>query len=226
MTKKNKSDLRFLVKGDDGRHSSTWRLWVTDEGDLYFALREHGGISKISFHKSGICRRAFTQQYHSSSTQDRAMSKWNLPEIPKIGIFKSAPIIIFTFPTNYLSSLNPKIKQPTFCIPPAPEGMTATVLFALTRDYGLKDMHSGEYDDGGLMHWTHLHDGIFLVGYWFHEATEIGDISSPGENGGQTLRFIHPEDKYPNRPITLTTFHGPSDGGYLLIVERGGCVED
>lgn len=73
---KNIADLRFAIKNSSGLVSSIWRLWATRHGDVYLATRSMAKIEKFSFHKSGICRSAFTNEHGTPQTMtDRVMFK-------------------------------------------------------------------------------------------------------------------------------------------------------
>lgn len=54
--------LRFQIAAPDGRCSDVWRVW-TVKNDVYVAPRTKGGEFKISLHKSGKWRLAFTSDY-------------------------------------------------------------------------------------------------------------------------------------------------------------------
>src|SRR5437870_785321 len=67
------NEIRFAVGTQDDLRSSVWRLW-SNKNDLYLAARSTAGLSKISFHASGICRVAVT-----SRTPRAALANWRQP---------------------------------------------------------------------------------------------------------------------------------------------------
>ncbi|MEK7994362.1 MAG: hypothetical protein AAB403_11215 [Planctomycetota bacterium] len=54
--------IRFQVTAPDGRCSDVWRVWNTGT-DVYLAPRAKGGEFKISLHRSGKWRLAFTREH-------------------------------------------------------------------------------------------------------------------------------------------------------------------
>ena len=76
MTSKKNIVLRLAVGDPNGPRSGVWRLWLSN-GEVYLAHNGLGGIGKLSFHSSRICRSAFTQEYGTpKGMTDRAMTKW------------------------------------------------------------------------------------------------------------------------------------------------------
>jgi len=53
------SALRFAVGTPDGPRSSTWRVWVGDDGSAFVSTRTLGGNLRVSLHASGRWRIAF-----------------------------------------------------------------------------------------------------------------------------------------------------------------------
>jgi hypothetical protein len=125
---KNFYDLRFCVRRPDGYTSGLWRLWVTRGGDVFLALRKMAAISKYSFHKSGICRGAFTTQFTdehgtpAALSGDRVISKWRRAPTPARGKGGGSRVAWIAFPTGYLSRLPLENPGEIVCVDAAPEG--------------------------------------------------------------------------------------------------------
>jgi hypothetical protein len=70
------NEIRFAVGSRDDLRSSVWRLWAKGD-DLYLAARSFASQTKISFHRSGICRVAL-----NSISPRPALARWRRgPEI-------------------------------------------------------------------------------------------------------------------------------------------------
>lgn len=74
--------VRFCVGPWKGRYSSVWRVWV-DSDDVYLGVRHLVKYLKISLHRSGKFRAAFTDSYNQKLVEegkdgriDRAFLKW------------------------------------------------------------------------------------------------------------------------------------------------------
>ncbi|HEY5380289.1 MAG TPA: hypothetical protein VIJ78_12240 [Pseudolabrys sp.] len=67
-------EIRFAVGSREDVRSSVWMLW-TNRDDLYLAARSTAGLSKISFHKSGVCRYAVV-----NNIPRPPLVKWRRPQ--------------------------------------------------------------------------------------------------------------------------------------------------
>lgn len=76
----NNNVIRFAVGTRDDLRSSVWSLW-SNRNDLYLAARCFAGISKFSFHQSGIYRFAINSTVErEDDASDRALYKWERPK--------------------------------------------------------------------------------------------------------------------------------------------------
>jgi hypothetical protein len=74
------SIIRFAVGTKEELHSSVWCLW-SNKNDLYLTARSQGGLTKFSFHESGIYRVAINSTVENKdNTIDRARHKWTRPK--------------------------------------------------------------------------------------------------------------------------------------------------
>ncbi len=109
-------EIRFAVGSREHVRSSVWRLWA-NKADLYLAARTTAGLSKISFHKSGICRYAIV------STEPRPPIKaWRRPNEsdPGVTVMFSIAVPAFSLKDAYQDSLPPPNKALLLLGPPAP----------------------------------------------------------------------------------------------------------
>lgn len=101
-----KKGVRFAVSNPTGGHSGIWTIFARDSG-VYFGARSLLGAIKISLHRSGRCRVAFTEEYAKTLIEreilppekDRAFLKWTRPPTPQRGISLVASVI---FPGAFL----------------------------------------------------------------------------------------------------------------------------
>lgn len=70
----NIKEIRFCVGNKKRASSLIWKLFVRND-DVYLLARQMGGSWKISLHKSGICRVAFSNEFEKG--KDRLVLKWN-----------------------------------------------------------------------------------------------------------------------------------------------------
>lgn len=128
-------DFRFGVKRPDGYESSVWKLWSTRQGDVYAAIRSMVRIEKYSFHKSGICRSAFTNEHGTPSTMsDRAMFKWQRSQAAHAGSHGASRVAMIAFPTDFLSRPTQGHKKKIHWIPAAPKSCATFVEFSFTHE--------------------------------------------------------------------------------------------
>lgn len=76
-------ELRFGVGTRSGRQAGIWRIWTRPTGDVYLTLRLPARHFKISLHRSGRWRLAYTGDLaaeEEAQGRDRAPVKWNRPK--------------------------------------------------------------------------------------------------------------------------------------------------
>ena len=114
---------RFAVGALAGPRSSIWRLFSTGS-DVYLTSSK-GGVEKISFHQSRICRRAFISEHGTPpGMSDRVIETWKRNRTPPSGSNLAICVFELLFPTDYLSTaFDPTAKRVTW-ITPAPLHMS------------------------------------------------------------------------------------------------------
>lgn len=107
--------IRFCIGPWNARYSSVWRIW-SDQGsdDVYLGVRELLNYIKISLHKSGKFRAAFTNSYNQKMIEDgrnaeidRAFLKWDKKPFEEKQIMQ---VLDIHFPLSTLS-LNHKPRE-------------------------------------------------------------------------------------------------------------------
>lgn len=80
MSSREVDTIRFGVRSGDFRWSGTWKLWAK-RADVYLVMRMMGRLIKLSLHKSGVWRLAWTgpSGVVSHKSGDRAEMKWKRP---------------------------------------------------------------------------------------------------------------------------------------------------
>jgi hypothetical protein len=85
--------IRVAVGNSTGPRSSVWRIW-TNKNEVYAAHRTLAHIEKLSFHSSGICRRAFTNEQGTTTTMtDRVIDKWRRAEVTLLLLLAFLPLL-------------------------------------------------------------------------------------------------------------------------------------
>lgn len=223
----NVADLRFVVGTPLLGHSSTWRYWVTRHGDIYLAERGTARHFKVSFHRSGMCRYAFTSQHGRPATMaDRLIRRWQRPDIPLAGSGKFARLAWLALPTDYLSRRTVVGVGNSTVIPPAISGAATFIEFGLTRDSRLAIANAmGGAEDRGIASYALAFDDAAAFVRWYHAAWENKDLKMPASHGRPAYRFHASETAHPERPIRLTMQQPTNDKEALLLTELGGCED-
>ena len=84
-------EIRFAVGSKNDLCSSVWRLW-SNKNNLFLAARTTAGLTKISFHESGICRHAVVSQAPRAP-----LSRWTRPERTAQGVTPVFDLIVPAF---------------------------------------------------------------------------------------------------------------------------------
>jgi hypothetical protein len=222
---KNLYDLRFGIRRDDGYTSSIWRLWSTSSGDVYLATRTMGRIEKYSFHKSGICRSAFTKEHGTPpAMSDRALFKWIRAKTPPKGRGGASRVAWIAFPTDFLSRSAEENENSIVWISAAATGGATYLEMAYTRE-SEESVQSAFCENSKCLHsYTPLPGGeAFFVssycGNW-----ENADLRSPPGNGSvfPELLFTQDDPSDTGRPIRIRFGPQPNDGDALTLQELGG----
>jgi hypothetical protein len=95
MASDEKNTIRFAVGSIDEYRSAIWRLWVQGN-DVYLAARVLTGFIKISLHKSGIWRLAWTDAsgVKAQGSMDRVEERWQRPQEFRKGWTQGPAIIV------------------------------------------------------------------------------------------------------------------------------------
>ena len=225
---RNVANLRFAVYDDALGHSNVWRFWATRHGDVYLATRCLAGIIKLSFHRTGICRYAFTAEHGTPVTlSDRLLERWQRPSIPPGESYNFARLAWLAFPTDYLSQAPLNGTAEATHIPAATLGMATFVEIGLCRcaEHQLQASTNGDVR-AGITNYAVLFEDVAVFMRWYHGAWENSDLRIPASHGKVAYRFLANEAKGNTRPIRLTTQSRPKDGDAVLVTELGGCVDD
>jgi hypothetical protein len=156
-------EIRFAVGSTEDIRSSVWRLWA-NKSELYLAARTVAGLSKISFHKSGICRFAVV------STEPRPPIKtWQRPNESEPGITPMFRIAVpaFTVKESYRDILPPTNKSIVLLDAPADHTKTIISLLVTTSVFTHDDMlRTGRGKEISILGTVQLtHETAWLVAY-------------------------------------------------------------
>lgn len=222
---KNLFNLRFAVQRGDGYTSLPWRLWITAPGDVYLATKSSAGIQKYSFHRSGICRSAFTKEHAAAqSMTDRAIRKWKRTLTPQDGSGQTSHVAWLAFPTDYLSRLNLQETKKMLLIPAAPTGRAVFVGMAFTAESESSIRSALHAEEKQLVSFTAIsHDEAFFI-FSYSGTWENSDLKSPTVPGSifPDLLFSEHDPTDTGRPIRICVASQPNDGDAVIIRELGG----
>ncbi|MCB1936954.1 MAG: hypothetical protein KDF59_13545 [Nitrosomonas sp.] len=189
------------------------------------AIRSHAGISKYSFHKSGICRSAFTREHGKpEKLNDRAMFKWKRNLTPSIGS-DAVRAALLAFPTDYLSRETKSESKKVTWIEAAPEGKATFVELAYTLDSETEVKSKISYrGERKLISYSKLPDETALLVMRSYDEWENKDIKSPTteESVFPNLVFSAKDEKNTGRPVRIIFGPTPKDGDALILQELGG----
>lgn len=204
--------------------SQIWRLWITSHGDVYLATRNMAKIEKFSFHKSGICRSAFTTEHGTpKSLPDRAMYKWNRLKTPPIGEGGASRVALLGFPTDFLSRIPESDAKDIYWIDAAPAGGATYVELSYTQeseDFVRTTFH--ERQERKLLSYVVLptNESFFIC--YYHSDWENKEIKMPGNGKVADLIFSHHDPQNTGRPIRIRFGPAPKDDDALVLQELGG----
>jgi hypothetical protein len=218
--KNDKVDLRFAVGESNGPHSAIWRGYSNKEG-VYVSHGGMGGIQKFSFHKSLICRHAFTKQEGPADGEDdRVIHKWRREIAPQTGGIVYA--LVARFPSDFLSTALEKERKTVTWLPAAISGHATVVEFvfsALGRDatYALAQS-SGRT----IVSYTAIPNGEAFVVSWVHEKWNGEPFTFPGIFDRDDQCVISKYDPTNSgRPNRFTLFLDPTDNQPMIVDEFG-----
>ncbi len=85
-----RNSIRFGVKDNNGRRSSSWKLW-SNRSDIYMSARPLRGTVKLSLHESGNWQLSFTSEFVRKvpkhfETMPRHISLWQKPREVEPGV--------------------------------------------------------------------------------------------------------------------------------------------
>jgi hypothetical protein len=126
--------LRFGIQRPDGYTSSIWNLFTSPHGDVYLASRQTAGVHKVSFHKSGICRYAFTTEHGiPDGMKDRVMLKWRRASTPPARSGRASMVFWAGVPTSFLSRPDSPVRKPVVWIDAALPDDATYIEISFTR---------------------------------------------------------------------------------------------
>lgn len=213
--------FRLAIGDPENLRSNIWRM-AAYKDDVYVGT---GGAApvKFSFHKSGICREAYTGEFGiPPGMQDRVMTRWKRGEIPPPNTGKRCSVLDITIPTDFLSTGLTAPAKETHWIDAAPTGRSKCVELFFSADG--PDVAEPLIQNGKLTPIA----GIRLEnGNWFYITTYEATF------GGQEMRipatthrkfdFLITRDNVPSveRSVRILVMSRPSDGDKMVAWEYG-----
>lgn len=199
---------------------------MTRHGDAYLASRQLAKIHKLSLHRSGICRSAFTSEHGTpASMPDRLMYKWQRNSIPPVGSGRGSRVVWIGIPTDYLSFRPDVDLTGHACVPPAPAGGATYFEVVFTAEpEQVVERSFASMPGRNLLLYAPTPDGHGLFLCWYHAEWQNQDLRMPGE-GVPDLVFSAADPLRTGRPVRLTMGKPPKDGDALVVTELGGYAD-
>jgi hypothetical protein len=219
--------VRIAIGDASGARSHIWMI-ATARDDVYAFHRTMGGIEKISFHTSGICRRAFTEQYGApEGMADRVILRWNRAQIAPAGSNTLTRLLSVSFPTSHLSTAAVPANKPVLWLAGAPPGRSRNLEAAVTQEppataTSLIQQHLAHHQAVVLA--THqTPNGNSLVLFSCEAEWARGNLIVPASKH-EVDDLVFPEEETTGwaRSIRLTMYKPPADGDCLMCAELSG----
>jgi hypothetical protein len=183
------------------------------------------GMEKLSFHQSGICRKAFTsEQGIPQGEVDRATLKWRRVATERQGMHRFSRVLSIECPTDFLSKLDETTDKPIVWIPPAPVSMTTFVEMGFTREDCLAIQWqlagSGLRRLTGFLPLPNGENFVVLAGYG---RTRTDNLLVPASHHqSKHLMFSRVDPQCIGRPSRLSLYNLTKEKQMLLVQELGG----
>jgi hypothetical protein len=221
---RTKIEVRFAIGTPNGPRSSFWRVWSWGD-DVYAATRSVAHIEKISFHASGFCRRAFTQERGTPATlTDRATIKWKRIPTPQRGEGRASLVFALTVPTDFLSTCIPPTSKPTEWITAAPAKHATIIEMFFTNETNASVVRDfASFGERVLVRYDELPNGQSFAIATRSSRCENRELRVPASHHEQRdLLFSSEDPEDTGRPIRITMYEHPNDGDALIACELGG----
>lgn len=220
---KNVLDSRFQIRSDDSV-SSLWRLWVTRPGDIYLAVRHMAGVSKYSFHISGICRSAFTSEHGTPPVlKDRAMFKWRRATTPPKGQLGYSRLLWLAVPTLFLTKVD---KMPPAdridVIPAAPESGATFVELVITAESETTVRDNFASGPRNLLHHVTLPKDETALLFWYFDKWDNKEMTVTGSGKVNDILLSPTRRAVGDGRVRVIFASPPKDGDALQVFELGG----
>lgn len=222
---KNVLDARFGAK-KGSQVSLIWRLWATKHGDIY--LKSIGSIpSKFSFHKSGICRDAFTSESRikPNGQDDRALRKWFRAQPPPKGLKKIVSLAYIQIPTDYLSRETTVYPKKVDWIATCKHSSSLVFFLFLTNEpeqVVMKEIREASRP-ATLLKFATFKSGVSVVLAYFFREWKNEEITLGGEGRVNDIIISHEDPLSVGRPIRVTRIHSSKSEKHYTpwLIEQG-----
>ena len=217
-------DLRLAVGTIIGPRSSIWHI-KSHRNDVYVS---GGGsrASKISFHKSKTCRKAFHETHQPVTVANRLMHEWQRADTPPAESGRVCLLIRLGIPTDYLSTGLAVPTKKVMWVPAAPTGKTRVICVLLTNDTEerLRRDLGKECD---LLAYKKLPDGEAVAVMTYVADSNENGFAVPSSHHQKRHIIISKHDHaQTGRPVRFFGENNPKDGDCQEVWEMGGYYHD
>ena len=204
-----------------GPKSATWRVF-SSKNEVYLA-RRGPTQDKFSFHKSRICRHAFTEKHGPAiGMDDRLMHRWKRKRTPPAGGGHGSAVVSLLIPTDFLSTAIEKPRKAVHWITPAPAGMSIVIDIFYCRDPIDQVRALCLPENRSIVGHAELPNGenIYVTSVAMPYAGEEFRLPAAGS---RTFDFMvaRVDTTSSGRPARITRFNRPKNGDRMFLWEFG-----
>jgi hypothetical protein len=204
--------IRVAVGYAAGRHSTVWSIF-SKNNEVYATHRTMGGIEKLSFHSSRICRRAYIDKRQlPPSMQDRVFNRWTRAETVPAGQGQAVAVLTVFFPEGHLSPDLPSTAKKAIWLPPPLPGEARFLQLLLTREKE-KNLQKLFVNAGHFLVAYHgLPNGeAVAIRSWAHEFEQRDLIVEAGHGVQRDLVLPSHFEVGVDRHVGFTTYSQPDE---------------
>lgn len=217
-------DLRLAVGTIVGPRSGIWRI-TSQRNDVY-ASTGGSSSSKLSFHESKICRRAFHETHEPVTVANRLMHRWRRAETPPAESGRACLLLRIGIATDYLSTALEAPKKKVIWIAAAPTGKTRVICVLLTNDTEERLRHDLG-SEREVVAYKRLPNGeAVAVMTYVAESNEKGFVVPSSHHQKRHIIISRYDPSNSGRPIRFYGESRPKDGDCQEIWELGGYYHE
>lgn len=208
--------IRWAIGSRDGARSQSWSIFGNpNHADVYIGPRTQTGMIKLSLHKSGIWRMAWTEEgavaIGLAEGEDRVLSRWD--RTPELAPGWRHAVSVHMSRASLVTNLDePRLGKVAF-FPPPDEGDMVRFMLLLAEPGGAELKVNDALDVGAL----DLPNGGMVVVIMDYQPMDQNNIDSMSALRAQMLAAVTAAGARGNRPFAW----GRLTSGAVLLTDPG-----